>query len=258
MRTSASSRLELPRQRCSRLALVAGVVISLLFSTVGVAEAQTQRAQDTRGDEIRATQVRPPARVVETLRLACAPDSIDGERGVLCQWSEATNPRTRGYQLFRITDGAPRQLVTTVGVNGRLGYFDTDVAAPSSQTYGVISVNRNGRLVGRSAPVTVSFGQELEQLRLACAPDIVNGERGVLCQWSQTEQPNARGYQLYRIVDTDERRVIASTGLDGRNGYFDTDLSSGTSFTYGIVAVDGAGAALAVGGPELVRWPAAD
>jgi len=91
----------------------------------------------------------------ERLRLACGPELIDGQRGVLCRWSEAKNPHTRGYKLYRIVDGAPRELVATVGVDGRRGHFDTDVAAPSQLIYGVVSVDRSGNLLGRSAPVRV-------------------------------------------------------------------------------------------------------
>jgi len=103
----------------------------------------------------------------ETLRLSCAPDAVDGERGITCRWSEAVNPDTRGYRLYRSTDGGGRELVASVGADGPLGHFDTDVKAPSTQVYGVVAVNRVGRVLGRSAPVRVVLGSA-EALRLAC------------------------------------------------------------------------------------------
>ena len=240
------------RPRSSPVVLVMGVVMALLCATVGVADAQGRRAEDRQVDLVR------PASAVETLRLGCNRDFVDGQRGVLCQWSEATNAHTRGYQLFRVTDGSARELVTTVGVNGRRGFFDTDVSAPSSLVYGVVSFNRSGRLLGRSAPVHVQLGQDIEQLRMMCAADSTDVGRGILCRWSETTQPGARGYLVYRIVGSHQRQVIARIGLDGRNGYFDTDTVPGVLHTYGVTAVDANGDVVAVGGPQQVRWPTAD
>jgi|GEM_PF-5365232 len=144
-----TSTRSLRQRHLRRLLIVAAVALTVLATTMAPAEAQA-------ADEARPRVVP----TVERLRLDCAPDNIDGQRGVLCRWSAATNANTRGYQLFRITDGSPRELVTTVGVDGRLGFFDTDVSAPSSLVYGVISLNRNGRLLGRSAPAYVQFGTD--------------------------------------------------------------------------------------------------
>ena len=55
-----------------------------------------------------------------------------------------------------------------------------------------------------------------------------------------------------------QRQVIARIGLDGRNGYFDTDTVPGALHTYGVTAVDANGDVVAVGGPQQVRWPTAD
>ena len=216
-------------RRLRQLVTLAAVVMAMLATTVTVADAQVDRS--------RARPV--PVQDVETLRLSCNPDSIDGQRGVLCRWSEATNPNTRAYQLFRITDGSPRQLVTTVGVDGRLGFFDTDVSAPSSLVYGVVSVNRAGRLLGRSAPVHVQFGQDIGQLRLACQPASVEGQRGVACRWSEASQSGVRGYLLYRSTDGGARQLIAEIPVDGRNGHFDIHVRPGGSYLYGVTAVDG-------------------
>lgn len=251
MKTFASSPHAQRGQRWSKLTLATAVVLALFFSIVGTADAQTERVRSQQIDQVR------PVPQAETLRLACGPDFVNGERGVLCEWSEATNPRARGYKLFRSTDGSPRELVTRVGVDGRLGYFDTDVVAPSSLVYGVVSVNRSGRLIGRSAPVHVQFGQDIEHLRMACNQDFVNGERGVLCRWSEATQPEVRGYLVYRIADRDQREVIARIGLDERTAFFDTAVTPGATLTYGVTAVDGAGSVVAVGGPQQVTLPAA-
>jgi hypothetical protein len=238
-------------QRWPKLTLATAVVLALFFSTVGTADAQTERARSPQVEPVRA------ALQAETLRLVCGLDFVNGERGVVCQWSEATNTRTRAYQLFRIANGSPRELVTTVGANARLGYFDTDVAAPSSLAYSVISVNRRGRLTGRSVPVRVQYGQNVEQLRMACEPDFVGSERGVLCRWSDSTQRDVRGYVVYRIMGRDQREVIARVGLNVHNAHFDTDVGPGSTVTYSVAAVDRAGSVVGLGGPRLLTWPVA-
>lgn len=136
----------LRRSHVRRLLLATVVVVTVFATAMAPADAQVDRSRPR------------PVHDVERLRLDCAPHNSDVQRGVLCRWSEARNVDTRAYQLFRIVDGVPRELIATVGVDGRRGYFDTDVAAPSSLVYGVISVNRNGRLLGRSAPVHIQLG----------------------------------------------------------------------------------------------------
>lgn len=239
-------------RRRSRLIVAIGLVVALLMATAGVAEAQSDRVRSHQIDRVR------PDRVVETLRLACSADFVQGERGVLCQWSEATNPQTRGYKLYRIVDGSPRELVTTVGVDGRLGFFDTSVSAPSSLVYGVISVTSAGRLLGKSAAVHVEYGTDIDQLRMACTPDVVENQRGVLCRWSESSQSGIRGYLVYRIANDAPRELIATVGLDQRNGYFDVDVSPGASLAYIVTAVDGSGTVLGIGGPATVAWPVTD
>ena len=140
-----TSETRRPRRALPAILVALTIVLTLLGTTVTSADAQTERRAQ-------------PLHQVEDLRLACQATNIGGERGVACRWSEATNERTRGYKLLKITNGEPRELVTTVGADGRLGFFDTDVVAPSTVTYGVVAVNRVGRVIGVSAPQTVNFG----------------------------------------------------------------------------------------------------
>lgn len=148
--TSATSLPTLPPTRPTRravpvLMLAVTMALALFGSSIGTAEAAV---------DVEAK----PVPKVERLRLFCDATNIDGERGVACRWSGTTESRTRAYQLYKITDGGVRELVATVPGNGRLGHFDTNVESPSTVTYGVIALNRSGRLVGRSAPKTVQYG----------------------------------------------------------------------------------------------------
>lgn len=96
---------------------------------------------------------------------------------------------------------------------------------------------------------------DIAELRLACRPDNVGGERGVLCRWSESTVAHTRGYVVYRIVDGEPREAIHRVGVDGRRAFFDTEIRPGSTHVYGVVAVNRMGEAVAVGGPERVRWP---
>lgn len=148
--------------RQARAAVLALVCVALLASTASVADAQPTR-ESVRADRVDDNRVRPVVRPVEELRLSCNADVVGDQRGVLCRWSEADNPNTRGYRLYRIVNGSPRELISTVGNDGRFGYFDTDLEAPSKLVYGVVAANRSGRVIGIGGPAHVSLGDHAER-----------------------------------------------------------------------------------------------
>ncbi len=217
-------------------------VMAVLISTIGTASAQElDRA--------------PDAEVDHQIRLACGPRVKGDQLGVRCKWSQAQNDRVRGYQLFRSVNGEARELVTTVGANARLTYFDTDVKAPSKIVYGVVGLNRAGRVIAVSNPVRVELTRPTEELRFDCHRDSIGGERGILCRWSETQRRDARGYLVYRSIGGDEREVIARIGLDGRRRHFDTEVQPGAVHIYYVAVVNRAGEVIGIGGPDRVRWP---
>jgi hypothetical protein len=234
--------------------------MALLSTTVGMAEAQPQpdlrrdqRPIDVAPDAVRDRPVQP----FEQLRLSCDVEIVGDHRGVLCRWSPTQQSTARAYQLYRIVDGSPRRLLTTVGADGRLAYFDTDLSAPSEVTYGVVALSRNGRVIGIGGPVRVQIGTDLRELRFGCTPDSIGDQRGVLCRWSESTASTTRGYLVYRSIDQGPREVIARIGLDGRRAHFDTAVVPGSVHIYAVVAVDSAGNPLAIGGPQRLQWPPA-
>lgn len=137
--------------------LVATIVLSSSVSNVRSADAQPPG--ETRLNRP-TTTIGPvdPVPTVEDLRLACAPELVAGRRGILCRWGAATNPATRSYRLYRSVDGSARQLIASVGGNGRLAFFDTDLTVPTVVVYGVVSLDGAGRTIGVSAPQRVELG----------------------------------------------------------------------------------------------------
>ncbi|MEM7091854.1 MAG: hypothetical protein AAF567_02530 [Actinomycetota bacterium] len=143
-----------PNRSFTRLLAVLTLVVAM-FATAGVAAAGPADARERVSD--RVGHDRPHDRI-EQLRLACNVDIVDGERGVLCRWSESTRDNLRGYQLYRIVNGSARQLVGTVAAGERLHIFDTDVAAGDHIIYGVVARNRVGRVIGLGGPVRLGIG----------------------------------------------------------------------------------------------------
>ena len=150
---STSGRTSLPRT-AMRLARMLSLAL-LICSLFAVTTAGTADAQPLRDREAKPVHDRPTDR--EQLRLGCNVDIVDGERGVLCRWSEAT-VEVRGYQLYRIVNGAARELVATVPTGERLHAFDTDLQAGDRVIYGVVGRNAAGRVVAIGGPVRLGIG----------------------------------------------------------------------------------------------------
>lgn len=217
-------------------AVVVLTVMALLMSTLGSASALDGHTD-------------------HRIHLGCQPETDGDQRGVLCKWTPLEHDALRGYQLYRSVDGAARELIASVGAGGRLHHFDTDINGPTKIVYGVVAVNRNGRVLAVSNPVAVQIPRHHEQLRMACHRDNIEGHRGILCNWSESQRPDARGYILYRSINQRERQVIAQVGLDGRTAHFDRDVHPGAVHIYYVAVVNAAGEVIGSGGPVRVLWP---
>ena len=156
--TQVNSDADRPRRGVAlRLVGLVALALTLLALTLLAPMSVIAEAQPVRDHDAKPVHDRPTDR--EELRLGCAVDIIDGERGVLCRWSQATNDTVRGYQLYRIVNGAPRELVATVPAGDRLHAFDTDLAAGDRVIYGVVARNAAGRVIGIGGPVRLGIGR---------------------------------------------------------------------------------------------------
>lgn len=245
------------RSRWLPFALVL-TLLGLLAVLSPAADAQERGRELGRTGERQAVRVQP-APLVEKLRLHCQVEAVNGQRGVSCQWSASSFASTRAYQLYRIVDGQARELVSTSTPDQRLAHFDADLVAPSTVTYGVVAVNRAGRVVAQSPARTVELGDPVDELRLACEPRSIDDQRGVLCRWSEASE--ARGYVVYRIADDGVREQIAVVAANERHFYFDVEPAhsrsapNGVVLTYAVIAVDASGHPIAQSAARSVAWP---
>jgi hypothetical protein len=75
--------------------------------------------------------------------------------GAKCHWAPSTRPAAVRYVLFRSVDGAAREAIYRIPLNGRRAYLDQDVSAGQSIRYAVVALAADGRIVGIGGPDTV-------------------------------------------------------------------------------------------------------
>ena len=200
--------------------------------------------------------VDPPVRF-EELRLRCAAAATDAGRGVGCQWSQSAHPRFAGYRLVR-SDGEHREVVFRTHEVEVVRHLDTTVTPGVRYRYAVEVLDAHGRVIGRAGPVTAGVPEpEPQDLRFGCERASDGDVRGITCRWVGAEGA-VRGYVLYRSVDGGAREAIYRTGPDGRLGHVDGPLRPGHRYTYAVVALDGAGEVVGIGGPVTIGIPPPD
>lgn len=146
MHTSAS----IPARSVLRLALGLFISLAMFAGLVGSA-ADVDARQDPERDRVDAAFDGTNDRI-EELRLKCRPRIVHGERGVRCRWSASNNDNVRAYQVYRIVNGSPRELVATIPADGRRVSFDADVQRGDRLVYGVVARNAAGRVLAVGGP----------------------------------------------------------------------------------------------------------
>jgi hypothetical protein len=83
---------------------------------------------------------------------------IDGAtQGAECRWAASTRPAAVKYVLYRSVDGAAREAIYRVGLNGRRSFLDVNVKAGQTVRYAVVALAADGRVVGVGGPDTVKI-----------------------------------------------------------------------------------------------------
>ncbi len=177
---------------------------------------------------------------------------------VACRWSAVNASRVRAYQLWRAVDvagGGPRQLIATIPAGQPLRHIDLGVSRRHVYTYAVVAVGKDGSKLAVSEPAAVRIPPAPDGLRMACALASVGDHHGVACKWSESRDPGAAGYVLWRSVDGGPREAIYKTGPDGRLAFLDANVKPGQTIRYAVIVLDKSGARLGMGGPVAVRIP---
>lgn len=159
----------------------------------------------------------------EHLRLSCSGRlSADESPLIGCEWSPTHRRDAAGYVVTR-TNGDVREVILTTRDLSKTSVVDSAIRFDVRYRYVVQVLNAEGRTIGSSGVAhagVVSPDTDLEVLNLHCrqgaAGGVHDGRRGrqVGCEWRAAEHPDAVAYQLWRIVDRDERELVWRGGLD--------------------------------------------
>jgi hypothetical protein len=98
--------------------------------------------------------------------------------------------------------------------------------------------------------------RDIEQLRLACTGGRSADIGATKCEWSPSHSPAFARYVLWRQdPGATQRRVVFQTTDVTMTQFYDKPLAPGT-YTYGVLALDGANKGVGAGGPATATVPA--
>jgi hypothetical protein len=102
-------------------------------------------------------------------------------------------------------------------------------------------------------PVTTTTTSGQATISLHCAGGVSGtGQSGVSCAWSQSSSPSFAWYRLYREVPGTNRVLIFSSDNRATAGYADTNVQTGTTYSYRVEVTDSAGNVIARSDPSAV------
>jgi len=242
--TARHSRKEIPMQRSPLKALViAATIAAMLLGLMAPAAAQTTSsdvARDAAADKARPVDTRDE---VQRLKIRCnGTFDRDGMPGVRCKWSRPTADDAAFTVLMRKGGDSDRwaPIFRTKNVK-RNGYLDTSVEPGVRYRYRVRVFNADHRLVAVSRATGAGVPiPDFDVLRIACNGGTSDtGDKVASCEWSGSD--DARGYQLWRIVNRGPRELVGTYGAETLAAR-DTNLPDDTRIVrYAVLALDNEG-----------------
>lgn len=193
----------------------------------------------------------PVSAEVSATRLSVAPPAdllaTGGPDGIQLTWEASPSQGVTGYHVYRAT--APGVSPTGTPLTGAapvVGTTYTDTTAEEETPYYYVVVAVADEQV--SPPSNEAQGVRptgADSEAPAVPADLVaqEGDAQVTLTWVASTSTDVVGYRLYRSLDPGE--LVESEPIGGglitATGYTDTGLSNGTTYFYGVTAVDGAG-----------------
>lgn len=169
-------------------------------------------------------QVQPPAVPTQLI----SPSQTD--KSVTLSWlPSSASQGIKHYEIFR--NG------TKVGTSTAPSYTDSSLKPSTAYTYTVVAVDQANNRSGASAPLIVTTKGTVVDHEAPSVPTNVVGhpmETGIHLMWkASSDNVGVVKYDIYR----DGKLVGSST----TNSHMDEGLTQATTYSYTIVAVDGAG-----------------
>ena len=197
---------------------------------------------------------------IEAIRLNCRVRATDADQVVRCEWSEPQARAAAGVKLYRLDPAVDdhRRLIYRSGDLSQTTFTDAHVRQGHKYAYGIVVVDANGRVVGRSRAewVRVPVIHDVEVLRLAC--ELGPQREAVGCEWSTPQTRDTYVVSLWRSVNDGERELVERFRPAGPNTYRDRVPAGATHVTYVVIATSETDRIVARSRPDTVRIPTID
>lgn len=240
-------------RRIIQATAVAAIALTTALPAVAVAgsDPHTDRITDRVTDRVTD---------VEVIRLDCRVRTTDAGQVVRCEWSEPQARAAAGIKLYRLDPAIDdhRRLIYRSGDLAQTTFTDSHVRQGHKYAYGVVVVDANGRVVGRSRAewVRVPVINDVELLRLDC--ELGPQREAVGCEWSRPQTRDAYVVSLWRSVNGGERELVERFRPTGPNAYRDPVPAGATHITYAVIATSETDRIVARSRPDTVRIPTVD
>lgn len=173
---------------------------------------------------------------------------------IVCRWTALEGAAVAEYRVWRRVDGGTARLIARVAPTAPLRHADFAIRPGHAYSYRIVARGADGTRLGASDLVTVRV-RAPEALRFNCFYKIDATVEGVACSWGASTRPAAARYVLFRSVDGAAREAIYRTPLYGRRSFLDTDVASGQSIRYAVVALAADGRVVGVSRVDTVLVP---
>ncbi|HSX30595.1 MAG TPA: fibronectin type III domain-containing protein [Candidatus Saccharimonadales bacterium] len=205
------------------------------YTVSAIDAAHNESAKSTTAS---ATTLAPPDTTAPT-----KPTNFKGTAASATQinlsWTAATdNVGVTGYNIYR-----KGVLLTTVGVV--TSYQDTTVAPNTGYTYKIEAFDAAGNVSAQATSAFITTPADTTPPSQPASLTLTPGTKSMKLVWTaSTDNVAVTGYRVYR------GSTLITTVSGSTLTYTDTGLTSGTTYSYHIVAIDAAGNA-SVAGPTV-------
>lgn len=239
--------------------LVAAATIAMLLLGL-IAPASAQAVDKVDNTEVEQADPSDPNDRVKHLRLRCRGKIGRADQQLVrCKWSQPKDTNASYTVVERIggDSDAWTPILRTENVR-RHRYLDKSIAAGVRYRYRIRVYDSNDNLVAASRSRSAGVpAPGVEILKISCKGAVDDGgDKTAGCEWSASE--DARGYQLWRIVNRNHRDLVGTYGADVQS-VRDIDVPDDTKVVrYAVLALDGDGEIIGRSRVAKVRFPKTD
>ncbi|MEP1093928.1 MAG: hypothetical protein ABJG78_02395 [Cyclobacteriaceae bacterium] len=161
------------------------------------------------------------------------------EGGLSISWIGSVADDVKGYQLFRVDETTPDEVLRLSDewiAPGQTTFLDAGVVRTVSYSYYLVAVDQAGNESDQSNTYSRRFGSSKNELSAITDLQVnfATESRQVRLNWQSSENEKLKGFIIYRGVAGKALRPI--TGFETTSGFIDSDLPKEENITYQVKA----------------------